>query len=327
MGLGSRRRAVVRTPLLTAIALLSALVLSSACGSDAGGGTDDGWDAPTLGRVSQAQPFTASLINAQVGAGPARLAFGLFDREGGLVHDAEGSLRLVTLDGDKPTDAGRSELARVMLTEEETHTHDGKTETHTDPVATVYVANVDLTRGEWWGAELAVRTADKEHTLRTRFFVQQATSEPAIGAAVPRSTQRVLRDVRDIAEIDSSNPPRPALHELTVADAIASGKPSLIAFATPAFCRTRFCGPVVDSVVAPLAERYAGRVQFLHIEPYDLAQARNGRLVAIPELEQWGLTTEPYLFLVDGAGKVAAKFEGITSAEEVEAALRRLLGN
>ncbi len=326
MRLDPRRLAARRPPLLGAVALLGGvLALSSACGGGESG--SDGWDAATLGRVSQAQPFTASLINAQVGAGPARLGFGLFDRDGGLVHDAAGALRLVTLEGDKPTEAGRFDLTRVALEETETHTHDGKTETHTDPVATVYVANVDLARGEWWGAELAVRTADKEHTLRTRFFVQEKTSEPAIGAAVPRSTQRVLRDVRDIAEIDSSNPPRPALHELTVAEAIASGKPSLVAFATPAFCRTRFCGPVVDSVVAPLAERYAGRVLFLHIEPYDLAQARQGRLVAIPELEQWGLTTEPYLFLVDGSGKVAAKFEGITSAEEVEAALRRLLGN
>jgi hypothetical protein len=112
-----------------------------------------------------------------------------------------------------------------------------------------------------------------------------------------------------------------------VAEAIASGRPSLVAFATPAFCRTRFCGPVVDAVVVPLAARYAGRANFLHIEPYDLAQARgSGRLVPIPELEQWGLTTEPYLFLLDGTGRVVAKFEGVTSADEVGAALRRLLG-
>jgi len=321
------RRAPVRPARPLALALLAGLLaLGSACGSE-GGDSATGWDAETLGRLEQEQPFTASLINAQVGMGPARLAFGLFGRDGSLVHEAAGALRLVTLDGDRPTDAGSYELTRVALEESETHTHNGKTETHTDTIATVYVANVQLARGEWWGAELALRAGGQDHTLRTRFFVQPSTSEPAIGAAVPRSTQRVLRDVRNIAEIDSSDPPRPALHELTVAEAIATGKPSLIAFATPAFCRTRFCGPVVSAVVVPLAERYAGRAHFVHIEPYDLAHAREGRLVPIPEIEQWGLTTEPYLFLVDGSGKVAAKFEGITSAEEVEAALRRLLGS
>ena len=42
-------------------------------------------------------------------------------------------------------------------------------------------------------------------------------------------------------------------------------------------------------------------------------------------MEQWGLTSEPYLFVLDGAGKVAAKFEGITQKDEVAAALDKVL--
>ncbi|HEX2076803.1 MAG TPA: hypothetical protein VHG08_03815, partial [Longimicrobium sp.] len=33
--------------------------------------------------------------------------------------------------------------------------------------------------------------------------------------------------------------------------------------------------------------------------------------------EQWGLPTEPYVFVVDSSGNVTAKFEGIASAEEL----------
>jgi hypothetical protein len=125
--------------------------------------------------------------------------------------------------------------------------------------------------------------------------------------------------------IDSSTPPRPELHQLTVAEAIANGRPSVVAFATPAFCQTRFCGPVVDAVVMPLYERYGDRVNFLHIEPYQLEEARKGRLVVIPEMQEWGLPSEPWIFVLDATGHVIAKFEGIMSKEEVEPALQRAL--
>jgi hypothetical protein len=190
----------------------------------------------------------------------------------------------------------------------------------------MYVTSVNLDQGEWWGAELSVHTGGKEYkSLRARFFVAATSAVPAIGAPAPRTVQPVLRNVRDIADIDSSVPPRPELHTVTIAEAIASGKPALIAFATPAFCQTRFCGPVIDSVVAPLAKEYAGRASFIHVEPYDLAQARTGKLVPIKEMAEWGLASEPYLFVLDREGRVAAQFEGISEHDEVARALDAVL--
>ena len=43
-------------------------------------------------------------------------------------------------------------------------------------------------------------------------------------------------------------------------------------------------------------------------------------------LAEWGLQTEPFIFVIDGDGLIAAKFEGITSMDEVGAALEELLG-
>jgi hypothetical protein len=159
-----------------------------------------------------------------------------------------------------------------------------------------------------------------------KFFVADKTTEPAVGATVPPSKQLTTKDVPDVAMIDSSVPPRPELHDITVKDAIANGKPSVIAFATPAFCQTRFCGPVVDSVVVPLEQKYSGQANFLHIEPYKLDEARNnGRLIAIPEMQDWGLQSEPWVFVLDSTGHVAAKFEGIMSEDEVEPVLQQVI--
>jgi predicted transcriptional regulator len=42
-------------------------------------------------------------------------------------------------------------------------------------------------------------------------------------------------------------------------------------------------------------------------------------------MSQWNLATEPYLFVLDGSGRVAAQFEGIVEHDEVAAVLDRLL--
>jgi hypothetical protein len=55
-----------------------------------------------------------------------------------------------------------------------------------------------------------------------------------VGDPAPRSVQTILSDVFDIKEIDTFDPPKPDMHDMTIADAVTSGKPSVIVFATPA---------------------------------------------------------------------------------------------
>ena len=329
---------VVAVPRLYTFLLIPALLaamLLAACGDsgsdDESASNDDGWSAEAIS-ASQGEVL-AQQVGSQLGLGPTRVAFGVLvpdpkdPQSALLVHDATVHATFYKLDGEKGTPAGEYDLTPVVLRENTKHLHgDGANHLHDDPLATVYVTNLNLDTTEWWGADLSITIQGKEHDgVRVRFFVSEKTTEPGIGDPVPSITQLTNRDVADVAMIDSSTPPRPEMHELTVAEAVKNGKPSVIAFATPAFCQTRFCGPVVDAVVAPLQAKYGDRVNFLHIEPYKLAEARKGRLIAIPEMEQWGLASEPWVFVLDASGEVAAKYEGIMSQEEVEPVLQRVL--
>jgi len=302
-------------------------VLVSCGGSEAGG-----WDAQGVARSNEGTPYYPILANSPFGLGPNRVSIALTS-EGALLSGATVTVRFYRL-AERPEDepsvaeltAEQVATARTIGAEGD-HVHaDGSVHVHSGVESTVYVANVEFDTVGWWGMEVDAEIDGERHEgMRSEFWVE-ASSEPAIGAAVPRSEQLTLRDVADVSEIDSSVPPNPALHELTIAEALDTGKPVVVAFVTPAFCQTRFCGPVMDEVILPVQAEYAEVAEFIHVEPFDLQQAREGSLVPVPTVEEWGLLAEPFVFVLNPDGTVAAKFEGIMEAEEIASALDAVLG-
>jgi hypothetical protein len=107
---------------------------------------------------------------------------------------------------------------------------------------------------------------------------------------------------------------------MTVAEAINSKRPSVITFATPAFCQTRYCAPVVESV-SRVHDTLADEVNFIHIEIYK----ETNPLVLADEVDEWGLTSEPWTFVLDNQGVVVARFGGPLSPQELTATLDNLL--
>jgi len=89
-----------------------------------------------------------------------------------------------------------------------------------------------------------------------------------------------------------------------------------VVFATPKLCESRTCGPVVD-VVDAVRRRVAG-IEFIHVEIYE---ENNPALGVNRWVREWKLPTEPWVFVVDRSGKVAARMEGPYGPRELEAAL------
>jgi hypothetical protein len=150
--------------------------------------------------------------------------------------------------------------------------------------------------------------------------VLDAAVTPAVGSPAPRSRNLIGKDVKNLREIDTSQRPDPRLHQIRIADAIVQRKPQLIVFATPQFCTTRMCGPVVD-IVRTLLPTYGKRVVFTHQEIWqDFASKK-----AFPTVDEWRLSTEPWIFVVDGDGIIRAKFEGLVTISELETALQEIM--
>ncbi len=258
--------------------------------------------------------------------GPDRFVLSLKDRSQAPVMDALVHLRFYDLNGPKPAFRFESKT-RVIPVQLSFVDEDAGNKTTVTGNDAVYAADVNFDRAGNWGVWIdATRNGKKLTPLPFTFTVLDRSPEPETGDLAPPSRQKVLVNVSNIDEIDSSYPPRTAMHDITVADALKTGKPIVLAFATPAFCESRTCAPIMDTVMDTLYANYGDRAIFVHIEPYDLRELRDtGRRDPVPAMREWRLESEPWIFVIDRGGKIAAKYEGIASADEVAAVLASVL--
>ncbi len=267
------------------------------------------------------------LTTSEMVIGQNRLAFGLL-KDGRLLADARVAARLYAIDGEDARLVGeapaRYHRLEVIEDGKRIHVHpDGSRHVHGEAtdVQGIYVAEVTFPRSGTWGVEvLAQSGSGPVESARLSLSVQATPLAPMVGTPVPRSRNLIASDVRELKQIDSSDPPDPRLHRTRIADAIAQGRPQLIVFATPRYCTSRVCGPVVD-IVRTLIPTYGDRVAFVHEEIWEPGSLQKfARIV-----EEWNLRSEPWIFVVDGKGMVRARFEGLTTRRELEAALRLVL--
>jgi hypothetical protein len=96
----------------------------------------------------------------------------------------------------------------------------------------------------------------------------------------------------------------------------------VLVFATPLLCASRVCGPVVDIAEEVKAER-GDEAEFIHQEIYKNNSVDQGFR---PQVIQWGLPSEPWVFTIDAEGNVAARLEGAFSARELNEAIDAAVG-
>ncbi len=249
-------------------------------------------------------PIQITRMNADTAVGSSRLVFGLFDGP-----DPVANAQSVTLSA---VPAGEANAEPVWQ---------GPAENYSDYEVPYWVAYPDLPSAGFWGITAEVVLADGR-TVTSQFAVEAkaASSAVDVGDLAPLSQNRTLATEPDINKLSSGNNPDPTFYQLTVADAVASGKPTVVGFITPGLCETRWCAPVLNSV-ATVRDQVGDAANFIHIEVYADFQA----LTYVPEMAEWGLQTEPYVFVLDEAGRVTASLAGPVSPRELSQALDEVL--
>ena len=301
-------------------ARMMAIVVGLLAVAAAGCGTDDG--APAVG----GKAYSGLIAASEFTVGENRFPFGLVARDGEFLEDASVLVRFFSLE-DRTPELLAEEVAEWRTIEGVTpHRHpDGETHLHLDFRGVYVVDSVELPKPGIWQAEFDVSGADGGPDLTSAAFeVSTGPTAPGVGERVPATENPTIHDVASFAEL-SSRAVEDEMHELSVAQALDAGRPFVVVFASPRFCVSAMCGPVTDTIAA-VHDRFRGRADFIHIEPWDLTVARaEGRLVAAPVMDEWRLPSEPWTFVVGADGGVAKRFEGLVTGDEVTAALDPLL--
>jgi hypothetical protein len=156
---------------------------------------------------------------------------------------------------------------------------------------------------------------------QTPFVVQvnAAPQAPIVGAAASRAASPTTGNALGVNPICTRSPVCP-LHDVSLADVVATGKPVAVMFATPALCQSQYCGPVLDELLDIMAP-YRDKVTMVHVEIY---QSNRGATRA-PTVTAWNLPSEPWFYTIDGSGIIQSRIDGAFATNETKAALDRLI--
>jgi hypothetical protein len=196
------------------------------------------------------------------------------------------------------------------------------TATDPDSAKLVYVTNLKFDRdGSWDLVAMFHGSNGYSASLIPTIKVGGSRDIPAVGQRPPRIHTPTVADVGgDVGQIDTRSP-HDDMHKVDFADALGK-KPIVLLYATPALCQSRVCGPVVD--VTEEVEHEAGDgVDFIHMEVYNNNNASDGLR---PQMLDFHLHTEPWLFVIDRRGIVRSRIQGAFSAAELENAVRQVAG-
>jgi hypothetical protein len=270
--------------------LLAIVLALGACGSD------------------EVEPFAqVASSNGSIGVGEQRVLFALIDPETNEFLASPDREATVTIrdENGSPLDTYPMEFLWTI-----------------PDVRGLYAAHVDIPEAATYQATI---DAEGLATAGPAGFVAHddlPLIEP--GEKAPASETRTATEFPDLSVITSDPEPDPAMYESSIGDAVTSGSPSVIVFATPAFCTSQACGPLLDQVKA-LRPGYED-VEFVHVEIYEDLQVEVEDLTAVPAVTEWGLPSEPWVFVVDSEGAVSAAFEGAASDDELGAAIDAVAG-
>jgi hypothetical protein len=252
--------------------------------------------------------------------GENRFAFGVFTLDREQITDAEVAIYAAhgqTGEAKGPYPAQVESLETDPAYESKTTADDP------DAARVVYVTDLDLDKEDEWRLGALTRDGDTlQASVVGSAVVGQFSDIPRPGDKAPRVHTPTAEQVGgDLAKIDTRDPPG-SMHDDDLADVLGK-QPVVLLFATPQLCQSRVCGPVVD-VAEQVKAEYGDDVAFIHQEIYqdNVFDPKGLR----PQVEAYGLPTEPWLFVIDEDGRIQTSIEGAFSADELEQAVEQVTG-
>ena len=194
----------------------------------------------------------------------------------------------------------------------------------------IHSTDLEFDRSGLWSVSAEIPRPDGSSAhVEVRFTVAEKALSVTVGQSAPASESRTIASTGDIATLTTGSHRDPDLYQHSIAQALERDRPLLIVFASPAFCTNAVCGPQVE-IATELQDVYGDRIDFVHVDLYEnpheiQGDLSKGRLT--PILDEWGLSSQEWTFIVGADGIVTHRFENFAPKPELIDALDQIVAN
>jgi hypothetical protein len=184
----------------------------------------------------------------------------------------------------------------------------------------IYATNVPVPKSGIWDVLALTRVGKQLIGSTGEMPVALNTPIPSVGQRPPAIATDTLASTHGNLKLVTTRTPPESMHAVSF-NQVLGKKPVALLFSTPELCHSRVCGPVTDIMV--YLQRYFGnQIEFIHQEIYVNNDPTQGLR---PQLHEFHLATEPWLFVVNRHGVVTARLDGVFGLGEARAALETAL--
>ena len=270
--------------------------LVAACGgsSSSGSGAIDG----ISGTLQVVKRFpTTGLV-----PGSIRLPISLADTSGVLTTD--GKVKLPQTLSGKVIDAASGDVVVASVSAEK---HDANMATPYWP----FIVDVQKV-----GVYLLILDVAPESEMSFQVEGRENVLSPLVGDPLPPFDTPTVDNNRGVDPICTSPQGTCPFHEVTLTEALKSGKPVVYFIGTPAYCKTGTCAPGLDALIA-LSKKLGDAAVFVHADVYTDKTATT----AAPAVLAYKLAYEPLLYITDAKGVLVNRLDAVFDVTEMSSAL------
>lgn len=309
MTIHERRRPAAPTRRHAGRTLVAALAAVLTLGAGPAAATDD----PATSARPAVAPLQALALNTQLWPGTSTIVLRLWDDQGVPLDPraTTGTLEATGPDGIAQDPIPLSAMQLIP---------DGPW---------FATATVPLDRAGAW--TLALEATENGRTMVTSIPLAVAEDHGTIALGSPMPdlrTPTLTSSGYHLARITTDPEPEPSFYWTSVSDALASGRPFVLAVDSLAVVTSSACGGAVGHL-RHLKKEFPGLL-LIHAEPWVMRE-EGGRLWpdpldGPPRPAPWtkalGLASAPWILVVDGEGRVRAKLTDVFGSDELRAAVR-----
>lgn len=190
-----------------------------------------------------------------------------------------------------------------------------------------YVAWPNFQHTGDWKANIQLNNNGITDHLELLFHVSESGKTPSIGSRAITSKTKTLEDVDHYNDLTTTTNINKSLYSISLDDALKKNQPIVIVFFSPAFCKTKSCGPQID-VLSKLRDKWAGHGHFIHIDLFKNPQDMQGNLESAPLAEpaiEWNLPSPSWTFVINVDDRISVRYEGFVTFKELDAGFRQTL--